>query len=47
MLILIALLILLPLLGEQLGLNLSFISAALAVGTRAVIKAVLYVTGNA
>jgi Zn-dependent protease len=46
-LILIALLIVLPLLGGEFGVNLSFISRALAIGTTAVIEAVLRITGNA
>jgi Zn-dependent protease len=46
-LILMAFLIVLPLLGGELGLNLSFISRALAIGTAAVIEVVLRITGNA
>jgi Zn-dependent protease len=45
--ILIALLILLPMLGAQLGIDLSVISQALAVSTRAIIEAILRFTGNA
>ncbi|MBO0755491.1 MAG: site-2 protease family protein [Bradyrhizobiaceae bacterium] len=45
--ILIGLLIGLPILGAQLGLDLSFISRGLAISTNAVIDAVLRVTGNA
>jgi len=47
MLILIGLLILLPLLGSQLGLNLDVISAILRTLTGYVISALLLVTGNA
>jgi Zn-dependent protease len=47
MLILIGLLILLPLLGSQFGLNLGVISAILRTLTGYVIKAVLFLTGNA
>ena len=47
MLILIGLLILLPLLGSQLGLNLDVISAILRTLTGYVIRALLFVTGNA
>ena len=47
MLILIGLLILLPLLGSQLGLNLDVISAILRTLTGYVISALLFVTGNA
>jgi Zn-dependent protease len=47
MAILLGLLIGLPILGAQLGLDLSFISRALAVSTNAVIDAVLRATGNA
>jgi hypothetical protein len=44
--ILIGLLIILPMLGAQLSVNLNFISGALAVATRAIINLILYVTGN-
>jgi Zn-dependent protease len=44
--ILIGLLILLPLLGAQLGVNLSIVSRVLALGTGAVIDAILHLTGN-
>ena len=44
--ILIGLLIILPMLGAQLGVNLNFISGALAIATRAIISVILYVTGN-
>jgi Zn-dependent protease len=47
MLILIGLLILLPLLGSQLGLNLDIISAILRTVTGYVIRALLLITGNA
>jgi len=47
MLILIGLLILLPMLGSQLGLNLDVISAILRTLTGYVIRALLIVTGNA
>jgi Zn-dependent protease len=44
--VLIGLLIILPMLGAQLGVNLNFISSALAIATRTIIKAILYITGN-
>jgi Zn-dependent protease len=44
--ILIALFIVLPLLGAQLGINLSFVSRVLAVSTRAIIDAIVQLTGN-
>src|SRR6266567_8420430 len=47
MLILIGLLILLPVIGAQLGLNLDVISAILRTLTGYVIRALLFVTGNA
>jgi Zn-dependent protease len=47
MLILIGLLILLPIIGTQLGLNLDVISAILRTLTGYVIRALLFVTGNA
>ncbi|MDI4237284.1 site-2 protease family protein [Bradyrhizobium sp. 31Argb] len=47
LLILIGLLILLPLLGSQLGLNLDIISAILRTLTGYVIGALLFITGNA
>jgi Zn-dependent protease len=47
MLILIAILILLPLLGTQMGLNLDFISSIVRTSTSAVIRMILYLTGNA
>jgi len=46
MLILIGVLILLPLLGSQFGLNLDVISAILRTTTGYVIRAILFVTGN-
>ena len=47
MLILIGLLILLPVIGAQLGLNLDVISAILRTLTGYVISALLFITGNA
>jgi Zn-dependent protease len=44
--ILIGLLFLLPLLGAQLGLNLSVVSRALGMATGAVIEVILRITGN-
>ena len=44
--ILIGLLIILPMLGAQLGVNLNFISGMLAIATRTIINAILYITGN-
>jgi Zn-dependent protease len=44
--ILIALLIILPMLGDQLGVNLNYISRLLATTTRTIINLILYVTGN-
>jgi Zn-dependent protease len=46
LLILIGLLIVLPLLGAQLGIDLGVVSHALAVSTDAIIRAILRVTGN-
>ena len=46
MLILIGLLILLPVIGAQLGLNLDVISAILRTSTGYVIRVVLFLTGN-
>jgi Zn-dependent protease len=46
LIILIGLLIVLPLLGTQLGVDLSFVSRALAVSTRAIVRTIVYVTGN-
>jgi Zn-dependent protease len=45
--ILIGLLILLPFVGAQLGVDLSFVSHWLVAATRAILKAVIVVTGNA
>jgi Zn-dependent protease len=47
MLILIGLLIVLPMLGAQLGVDLSIVSHVLAVSTGAVINVILHLTGNA
>jgi Zn-dependent protease len=44
--ILIGLLIVLPLLGAQLGIDLNVISRALAVSTTAIIEVILHITGN-
>jgi hypothetical protein len=41
--ILIALLIILPMLGAQLGVNLNFISDTLAIVTRTIINAIIYI----
>jgi Zn-dependent protease len=46
MVILIGLLIVLPLVGAQLGLDLNFISVAVARATRAIIGVILQITGN-
>jgi Zn-dependent protease len=46
MIILIGLLIFLPLLGSQLGVDLGFVSHIIASATEAVIKAILLLTGN-
>ncbi|HMF23443.1 MAG TPA: site-2 protease family protein [Pseudolabrys sp.] len=46
MMILIGLLILLPLLGSQLGIDLNFVSHVISTATDAVIGAILRVTGN-
>ena len=46
MMILIALLIVLPLLGSQLGVDLGFVSHLIASSTNAVIRAILRLTGN-
>src|ERR1700726_5038480 len=46
LMILIGLLIILPMLGAQLGVNLNYISGALAIATRTIIKGIIYVTGN-
>jgi hypothetical protein len=47
MLILLGLLILLPVIGTQLGLNLDVISSILRTLTGYVISALLFITGNA
>jgi hypothetical protein len=44
--ILIGLLIVLPLLGAQLGVDLGIVSRVLSVATRAIIEAILHLTGN-
>jgi Zn-dependent protease len=44
--ILIGLLIILPMIGAQLGVNLNFISVTLAIVTRTIINAIIYITGN-
>jgi hypothetical protein len=46
MIILIGLLIVLPLLGSQLGVDLGFVSHLISSATEAVIKAILRLTGN-
>ena len=46
LIILIGLLIVLPLLGAQLGINLNVVSRALAVATTAIIEVILHFTGN-
>jgi Zn-dependent protease len=46
LMILIGLLIVLPLLGAQLGIDLSVVSNALAISTRVIIEAILHVTGH-
>ena len=46
MVILIGLLIVLPLLGTQLGIDLNVVSRAIAISTNAIIEAILHVTGN-
>ena len=46
MIIIMGLLILLPLLGSQLGLDLSFVSHLISISTDAVIRAILRLTGN-
>jgi Zn-dependent protease len=44
--ILIGLLIILPMLGAQLGVDLSFLSHLIAIATQAIVEAIVYVTGN-
>jgi hypothetical protein len=46
LLILIGLLIVLPMLGAQLGIDLSIVSRLLAVSTSAIIDAILHLTWN-
>jgi Zn-dependent protease len=46
LLILIGILIILPILSAQLGVDLNFISRTLAIATRTIINMILYVTGN-
>jgi Zn-dependent protease len=46
LMILIGLLIVLPLLGSQLGINLNFVSHLISVGANAVIQTILWLTGN-
>ena len=46
LLILIGLLLVLPMLGAQLGVDLSVVSHALAIATGVIITAILYLTGN-
>jgi len=46
LMILIGLLIILPMIGAQLGVNLNFISGTLATATRTIVRVILYVTGN-
>jgi Zn-dependent protease len=47
LMILLGLLIILPLLGSQLGINLNFVSYLILVATNAVLRTVLRLTGNA
>ena len=44
--ILIGLLIILPMLGAQLGVDLDFLSHLIAIATGAIVEAIVYVTGN-
>ena len=44
--ILICLLIVLPLVGAQLGIDLDVVSRALAISTGAIVEAILHITGN-
>ncbi len=46
LMILIGLLIILPLLGAQLGINLNFVSHLISVSANAVIQTILWLTGN-
>jgi len=43
---LIGLLIILPMLGAQLGIDLNFLSRVIAIATDAIINAVIHITGN-
>ena len=45
--ILIGLLIILPMLGAQLGVNLNFLSHLIAIATGAILNAIIHLTGNA
>jgi hypothetical protein len=44
--ILIGLLIILPMLGAQLGIDLNFLSHLIAIATRTIIDTIIHVTGN-
>jgi hypothetical protein len=44
--ILIGLLIILPMLGAQLGIDLNFVSRLIAIGTGTIINAIIHITGN-
>ena len=44
--ILIGLLIILPMLGAQLGVDLSFLSHLIAITTAAIVDAIVHITGN-
>jgi hypothetical protein len=46
MAILLGLLIVLPLLGAQLGLSLGFVSRFVAISTNVIVQAILQLTGN-
>jgi Zn-dependent protease len=46
MVILIGLIIVLPLLGAQLGVDLAFVSQAISIATDAVIRVIMQITGN-
>ena len=45
--ILIGLLIILPMLGAQLGIDLNFLSRLIAIATGAILNAIIHLTGNA
>jgi Zn-dependent protease len=47
MMILVGLLIVVPLMGSQFGIDLGFVSHAISIATQTVIRAILQVTGNA